>query len=639
MGRPTTDRRVKRRKRTGETTGGPAAFREAVLARLRLGKRVRLRGPGGVRVQVDRLMPFLVVYRCPEEGRDAGTELLLAASASAVFAPHEADVNHLVEDIVGLAGETFGAVLLIELWAAPRAASSERGTPPRLHLFAPKAKEYIPLTAFAQDVICSLPEVGAVEVVRGKGMSPPGRRALLTPARARSLGCVQYGFELPPVYQDEGGQPYPLAVRELRRGLTNALRRWAHRFLCRWTKLRVSSFQALGSRAIRRVVWDVDTKLAAVADSFDFLLQLSPVNGGEAWLEFKRSGYESTPLFQYRPLSVEPTLLKRQLFAVPIERIDDPALYQLFREKQDELDRQITMLLDVNTPRFLHGSIQLYGAIEDWLLQTSQELLELLPAKAREKRGSGKMLDARAFARRAEKELAYYREQWPEMGGRVEVRQDVTSGLMVSNGSLLIGQDSTTPAGRVEALLQHEVGTHVSTYWNGRAQPFKQLYSGLAGYDSLQEGLAVMAEHFVGGLSVPRRRLLAARVVAVQLMTSGGSFVDVFRELRRNHGFGARTAFNITLRIFRGGGLTKDAVYMRGVAELIEHLAGGGQIEPLLAGKIAAVHIPLMEELRERHILRPPPLRPRFLDLPGTANAIERIRSGLTLLELLRSRD
>jgi len=628
----TTGRRGKRRKQTGE----PEAFREAVLARLRHGKRVRRRGPGGVRVQVDRPMPFLLVYRRPEEGRDAGTELLLAASASVVFAPHGAEVNHLIEDIVRLAKETFGAVLLVELWAAPRVDPSEQGTPPRLRVFAPKAKEYIPLTAFAQNVVCSLPEFGEVEVVRGKGASPPGREALLAPARARALGCVQYGFELPPVYQDENGQPYPLVVRELRRGLTNALRRWAHRFLCRWTKLRLSSFQALGSHAIRRVVWDVDARLAAVADSFDFLLQLSPVNGGEAWQEFMHSGHECTPHFQYRPLSIEPTLLKRQLFAVPIERIEDPALYQLFREKQDELDRQITMLLDVNTPRFVHGSIQLYGPIEDWLLQTSRELLELLPAKAREK-GGGKRLDARAFAQRAEQELAYLRAQWPEMGGRVEVRQDVTSGLMVSNGSLLIGQDSSTPAGRVEALLQHEVGTHVSTYWNGRAQPFKQLYSGLAGYDSLQEGLAVMAEYFVGGLSTPRRRLLAARVIAARLMTSGGSFVDVFRELHGDHGFAARTAFNITLRIFRGGGLTKDAVYLQGVAELIEHLAGGGRIEPLLAGKVAAVHIPLVDELREREILRPPPLRPRYLDHPGTAKAIERMRSGLTLLELLRS--
>ncbi|MBT8345414.1 MAG: flavohemoglobin expression-modulating QEGLA motif protein, partial [Desulfofustis sp.] len=33
----------------------------------------------------------------------------------------------------------------------------------------------------------------------------------------------------------------------------------------------------------------------------------------------------------------------------------------LFRDKIEELDRQITMLQDINTPKFLHGSLQLYG--------------------------------------------------------------------------------------------------------------------------------------------------------------------------------------------------------------------------------------------------------------------------------------
>ncbi|NIQ16470.1 MAG: DUF1704 domain-containing protein, partial [Candidatus Dadabacteria bacterium] len=68
---------------------------------------------------------------------------------------------------------------------------------------------------------------------------------------------------------------------------------------------------------------------------------------------------------------------------------------------------------------------------------------------------------------------------------------------------------------RVEALLQHEIGTHALTYFNGLSQPFKQLCIGLSGYEELQEGLAVLAEYLVGGLSKPRLRLLAGRVVAV----------------------------------------------------------------------------------------------------------------------------
>jgi len=209
---------------------------------------------------------------------------------------------------------------------------------------------------------------------------------------------------------------------------------------------------------------------------------------------------------------------------------------------------------------------------------------------------------------------------------------------MVSHGSLLIGTETTIPASRAEALIQHEVGSHVLTYWNGRAQPFRQLYSGLAGYDPLQEGIAVLSEAFVGGFSQSRKRLLLGRVVAARLMIDGATFVDTFRELHDTWRFPARTAFTITLRIYRGGGLTKDAVYVRGIGQLLDYLRNGGELEPLLVGKIAVEHVPLIQELQAREILVPPPLRPRYLDSPQFQQQMIRIRSGLTLFQLLRDK-
>ena len=78
------------------------------------------------------------------------------------------------------------------------------------------------------------------------------------------------------------------------------------------------------------------------------------------------------------------------------------------------------------------------------------------------------------------------------------------------------------------ALLQHEIGTHVLTYYNGKGQPFRQLYAGLSGYEALQEGIAVLSEYLVGGLCGNRLRLLAARVVAVRAMLDGIRLRGVF---------------------------------------------------------------------------------------------------------------
>ena len=199
----------------------------------------------------------------------------------------------------------------------------------------------------------------------------------------------------------------------------------------------------------------------------------------------------------------------------------------------------------------------------------------------------------------------------------------------------MIGHETRVPVARADALLQHEVGTHIVTYFNGRAGPFKQLYCGLAGYEELQEGLAVLSEYLAGGLSHARLRLLAARVVAASCLVEGASFIEAFRVLNQTFGFAKNNAFKITARIYRGGGLTKDAVYLRGLIELLQHLSTGGELEPLFVGKISIDHIPIIKELQYREILHEPLLKPRYMSFPQTAEKLERLRKGISIFELI----
>jgi uncharacterized protein (TIGR02421 family) len=332
-------------------------------------------------------------------------------------------------------------------------------------------------------------------------------------------------------------------------------------------------------------------------------------------------------------MPAEPVELKRNLYKAPVERVEDPALAQIFREKIDELDRQITMLQDRNTHRGLYESLQLFGGVEDELFDLAVEILEKVPSRSRDESTKGQ-LTPQQFAQRAMDEIELLRQRHPQITATVEVRPDVT-GLMVSQGNLLIGSGLRVPPSRVEALLQHEVGTHVLTYHNGRAQPFRQLYAGLAGYDALQEGLAVLTEYLVGGMSRPRLRLLAARVIAARRLIEGASFIDAYRELDRNYDFARRTAFIVAMRTYRGGGLTKDAVYLRGLQQILDYLGKGGELEPLFVGKIAVPHIPIVRELRYRGVLRDPPLVPRYMSQPDALARLEQLCSGMSVSDLL----
>jgi uncharacterized protein (TIGR02421 family) len=384
-----------------------------------------------------------------------------------------------------------------------------------------------------------------------------------------------------------------------------------------------------------RAAREGDEQLAAVGEAFDLLLAVTPVNAAEAEAEFRAGGYRRAPSFHYRLLNFDPDVLKRRLYGISLELVEDPALGELMRDKREELDRQITLLHDRNTERFVHGSLQIWGGVDDALLGAAQRMLAATAAPHLKHQHAGDgHIDAAAFAARARKEIAHYCRSWPGLSADVEIRDDIP-GLLVSRGRLLISGTTRLPASRVEPLIHHEIGTHVLTYHNALTQPLKLLAAGLPGYDELQEGTAVMAEYLVGGLEAGRLRLLAARVLAVRRMIEGRTFPEVFAELREAHGFGPHGAFTTTMRVFRGGGLTKDAIYLRGLVRLLAYLAAGEDLEPLFLGKVSEQSLPVVRELRWRGVLRAPPLRPRFLDVPGAAARLARLRGGARVIDLL----
>lgn len=623
-----------------------AAFIGAVCERLAAGKRVRRRLPGGGRLHIDRQLPFLCVHRDPAESVVRDTAGLITGEAAFLIAPRaqalHADLQQLVAAIADVMSTAFGAFLLIELWAGrggadplspPKSASVRRPT------FRVLTGSLDPGDATIRELARALAEIPLrpasleVEVRDAAAAHPEQLPQLLAPHRGGTGGRHTLALEVQPVFrQARTGTSYPAVYRALRDGLSIAIRQTAYHFALTHSTHTPAHYHAFGRRTAVRAAAEVDQALTEISHSFDFLLQVTPVNAAGAFAEFERGGFDRAPAFDYRPLVVDVDAVKRRLYDLPIEELEDPTLAHLLRDCREELDRKITMLGDRETPRFLYGSLALYGPVDPALRAVALDVLaQLQPGDDHEH--SADVVDAVAFAARAEAEIAWYRSRHPAMAAQVHVRNDV-SGLLVSKGDLLIGSRLRIAAGRAEALLQHEVGTHVVTYYNGLAQPLGQLASGLAGYEELQEGLAVLAEHLAGALTVSRLRLLAGRVIAVHHLVDGASFVETFRALADSHGFSGGEAFQMCLRVYRSGGLTKDAIYLRGLLQLLQYLREDGDLEPLLLGKVALSHVPALRELRWREYLRPPPLRPRHLDTSAARERLAHIRSGSTIMDL-----
>jgi uncharacterized protein (TIGR02421 family) len=615
----------------------PGSLTDVICQRLARNLSVRRALPVNGRLHIDRQLPFLCVYRQPPDHEDAGTDRLVKGEASYLVVSGDSrlhkSISNLVRKVVETLSGQFGAFLIVEIWAAPDGGqANDAAVPAVLPTFTVHAPASAAITRTVETLERRLKRVKVLKqgveiaVFRDGKSHPPNLRPLLTSKNARELNCSCIGLVVPPVYRKPNSQEeFPLLGRALRRSLSLALRQTYFEFALSRTTHRPPHYHALGRRAVVKAVWDVDRQLAAVSNQFDYLLLLTPVNTSSAWKRFERRRYERAPEFHYPPVPFDPALLKRELYKIVIERVEDPALQRLFQEKREELELKLTMLRDRDTPRLLYESLHLFGGVQDRLLKSAVELLNSLASQAHRKKGPE--ITAHAFAKCAEAEFDLYRQSCPEFNAKAQVTSKV-SGLIVSRGKLLISPDLALPSSRINALLAHEVGTHLLTYFNGRLQPFQQLYSGLAGYEELQEGLAVLAEYLVGGLSRGRMRQLAARVVAVRHLTDGASFVDTFRALCRDYRFNKRAAFGITMRVYRGGGLTKDAIYLRGLETILQYVKKGGDLNPLLTGKMAAEHIPIIKELQYRKVLVPAPIVPRYLEDPVAVERLERLRGG-----------
>ena len=372
----------------------------------------------------------------------------------------------------------------------------------------------------------------------------------------------------------------------------------------------------------------VDHALAQLSGTFRFLLDITPVDAEDAKEDFL-DGDDPEPDFTYRELESEPEVIEKQLEAIDVSKVEDPTLAHLLRDKHREMELQLEMLAARGTHDFLTLSIELYGGVTPALRRQAEALLVSIP----QTEPPGDSLDAEEFLDLALAEIEHYRAIDPDLAMAAVIRPDV-NGIMVSGDELLIGPESKVQVARAQALLHHEVGTHLVTQANGAHQPIKVLGSGLAGYDETQEGLAVLAEIACGGLTAFRLRQLAGRVLTVHRLIDGADFAEAHQALVSD-GFPRGSAFTTVMRVYRAGGMTKDAIYLRGLVELLDHLAGGGSLDHLWLGKFSLSDLPLIEDLDRRGVLRSPRVLPRFLQDPATADNLARAAGTHDLSTLL----
>ena len=107
-------------------------------------------------------------------------------------------------------------------------------------------------------------------------------------------------------------------------------------------------------------------------------------------------------------------------------------------------------------------------------------------------------------------------------------------------------------------------------------------------------------------------------------MIKNYNFKETYEYLVSNFNTEPERAFFLTARVYRGGGLTKDYLYLSGLKEIFQlYKSDKSKLEPLFVGKTSLEYLPIINELTARKILEMPKYIP--MAFSGTPHSGDRI--------------
>lgn len=338
----------------------------------------------------------------------------------------------------------------------------------------------------------------------------------------------------------------------------------------------------------------IDDSLERIHKQINFYKHIEPLNKEEEKRKFfSRKGYE--PVFVYKPLGFNAVALKLELERL---KIGNSPIELIMERRRRELLAKIELLEYRGGERFLHKSLEIYGQPSPEVMKEAERLVNIEPAFA------PKIMKSDDWIREMSLLLQKHGIPW-----KVQNSGNLSARARTDSVRKLVAIRPDLKLSRIEAdrLIVHEL-VHIVRKENAELQPYKVF--GMNGIKSLEteEGLAIFYEDKLNVLSEIQLRRYAARTLAVKKMLEGLSFHAVYNFLLEKL-FDVEEAYEITQRIFRGGGILKDYFYLEGFRKVKNYVACGGDLSLLLSGKFAVQDVPIVKELMAQGIL----MKPRYL--------------------------
>ncbi len=348
-------------------------------------------------------------------------------------------------------------------------------------------------------------------------------------------------------------------------------------------------------------LFEIDANLDRLVKRIELLSYINPLNIEKEKQRFFASKYALEPEFRYPKVKFNPFKLQRLFFAQRLERIEDDAIRKMYKDVVNYYSDMIQCIETIGKEkRFYYNSLSVYGTPKEKDVQNAQFVLHFEdepPSMDMEKIFSPQ--EAKSYFENFSKQYDFPLE--------VRFSNHLAADAMVSNSTktLVIKKNAKFSKNQLLTLAHHEIGVHLVTTFNGLGQPLKIFSNGLPNNVETQEGLAVFSEYMGAALTLKRLKELAYRVLAVDSLIKGYGFADTFDLIHGQYKLNRDEAFAITLRAHRGGGFTKDRLYLSGLRKIYKRYKREEPMDALLSGKVAIESEVGFKHLKEKGLLLP----------------------------------
>ncbi|MAZ65511.1 MAG: flavohemoglobin expression-modulating QEGLA motif protein [Kangiellaceae bacterium] len=360
----------------------------------------------------------------------------------------------------------------------------------------------------------------------------------------------------------------------------------------------------------------LDQALYECISGIDILEAVAPVNYKEERARFFQSNFSLNPRFAYNEHNVDLFKTKRALYQLPVESLQDSDLETLYGDIIESYVDKLDQFKSVGTTDFLYDSLRYYGEPSPKDIGNARFILHL-PDDLDPRQDT--LLDAAVIASRLDVFGQRYGYEY-----QISLHDSMIANALVSGLRIKVNSSARVTQTELDALAHHELGVHLVTTLNARKQPLRILTLGSPVNTTTQEGLAILCEYLSGNLTLSRLKILALRVLAVQSMMQEKDFKQTFLMLKEQYQVLDEQAFTITARVYRGGGFTKDFLYLQGLHQMMNAYEQRDDFNNLLAGKASLEQLPLITRLIEKGILSAPELISPAIESPQHIDPVKK---------------